>query len=482
MTITNHIYERARAQPDATALVHNGIAVSYLTFARAIETHRLFFESKGLTARGPVVVAVGNIADAWFIVLALQALGFDTLCAPSVAAVKALNLKHMACLVVTQTEQTGHDLDKEIAQAAPFVIVPGMQPLALASDQLPNLMGKAGGHILYTSGTTGQNKKLLLDAAMVEKRAARQAAIRSLGPETIQHCGSFGLWVAAGWSLPVDGWMTGGMVVIDQRSDSAARFFEQKINMALMTPPLLRALLDQRGRDVAPVEGFELAVISGFLSLDLAEQARAHLATVIKIGYGASECTAMASGAFQSEEDLHWLEPRDDRELEVVDMDDKPCLPGEEGRIRVKLMDGDCTSYLDDAEATARVFQNGYFYPGDLGVFRADGRFRLLGRAGDVLNMQGQKVPVAPLESELQMALGVNAVCLFSGLSLDGKDELVVVIEGRTPPNQPQVEAVRRGFARFERVRFECLDTFPRTKGGTQKVMRDALRRRVFPQ
>lgn len=477
----NRIYEWARVQPNKVALVHNGIPVDYLTFARAIEANRIFFEARNIPAKGPAVVAIGNIADSWFTVLALQALGFDTICAPSLVAAKGLNVTNMACLVVTEAERAGMEVDDGIAKGAPFIVAPRMRPAEIAPDQLPLQTRVPGGHILYTSGTTGENKKLLLVAAATEKRTARQVRIRSLGPDTIQHCGNFGLWAAAGWSLPIDPWHVGGTAVIDQRTDSAKRFFEQKVNRTFLTPPLLRELLDVRGSEATPVEGFELSVGSGFLSLDLAMRARKHLATTIKIGYGSSECTAMGGIEFNSEEDLHWLEPQDDRAVEIVDGDDRPCEPGQEGKIRVQLIEGDCISYLDDEKASAEFFKHGFFYPGDLGVFREDGKFRVLGRAGDVLNMQGIKVPVAPLEGQLQLRLGVTAVCLFSGLSDDGKDELVVAVEGAGEPDKQQVEAIKSAFAGFERIRFETLKAFPRTTGGTQKINREALRKLVFP-
>ena len=477
----NRLYEWARLRPAKIALVHNGIAVDYLTFARAAEANRVFFEGKNIPAKGPAVVAVGNVADSWFIVLALQALGFDTICAPTPEAVRSLNIKTMSCLVVTEAEQAGKPLDASIAMGAPLVVVPRMRPQEIAPEQLPLQARMPGGHILYTSGTTGENKKLLLDASTTEKRTARQITIRAFTHDMVFHCGGFGLWSAAGWSLPIDAWHMGGTAVIDQRADSLRHFLEHGVNRAFMTPVTLRELLDLRGADARPIEHFVLAVGTGFLSLELAEKAYKTFSREIRIAYGATECPLMASADYAGEEDLHWLLPVEDRILEIVDENDRICPTGEQGKIRVKLTGGDCTSYLDDAETSAEFFRHGYFYPGDLGVFRDDGKFRILGRAGDVLNIQGSKVPVAPIEAQLQMRLGVRAVCLFAGLSDGGKDELVVVIEGDKPPEEAQVAAIRGAFGKFESIRFEVMKTFPRTTGGTQKIMREELRKLVFP-
>ena len=148
-----------------------------------------------------------------------------------------------------------------------------------------------------------------------------------------------------------------------------------------------------------------------------------------------------------------------------------------EGELRVRLRDIDATSYLDDEEASRRFFCDGYFYTGDLAVRRADGRIRILGRTADVLNVQGQKIAVAPLEQKIQDFLRVNAVCLFSFLDDNGKEELVVAIEANEAPPQPLLDKISHEYMSFERVRFEVLREFPRTEAGMQKIKRLELRK-----
>ena len=480
MTATR-IYDWARTQPQKLALVHNGIPIDYLLLARAIETHRLFFEKAGLPPRGTAVVIISNLADTWFAVLALRALGLDTFCAPSLAAAEAMELKNIACIVVAEAERATQDVNSPLAHQARTIIVPRMHPQFIAPQELPTRLHGAGGHIVYTSGTTGTNKKLLIDAGTQQRRIEQQIAKRSLDQDTLQHCGGFGLWSAAGSAAPLTLWHAGGAAVIDQRQNSLEHFFDYKITRAWLTPPLLTKMLDLRGDDARPVDGFDLSVGSGFLPLRLAERASRHLSRNISMGYSSTECSKIAGTTFRSEEDLYWLTPAPGRVIEFVDDDDRPCPVGQEGKVKVKLTETDCTGYLDDEETTERFFRDGYFYPGDLGVRRADGKIRILGRADDVLNVQGQKLLVAPLEDQVQRILGVGAVCLFAGLSNDGIDELVVAIEGGHKPDKVQIETLLRGFKQFERIRFAILDSFPRTEGGTQKVRRNVLRRQLFP-
>jgi acyl-coenzyme A synthetase/AMP-(fatty) acid ligase len=183
---------------------------------------------------------------------------------------------------------------------------------------------------------------------------------------------------------------------------------------------------------------------------------------------------------YQTVDDLHWLQPVPGCLVEIAREDGSLCRPHEEGLVRVLLSDIDATGYLDDPEATARFFRDGFFYPGDIGIKREDGAVRILGRVADVLNVRGDKLAVGPLEQQVQDLLHVETLCLFSGLSREGVDELVVVIESDRTLSREDMQKVAARFPQFERVRFENVQKFPRTEAGMQKIKRGDLRKLVF--
>jgi len=49
-----------------------------------------------------------------------------------------------------------------------------------------------------------------------------------------------------------------------------------------------------------------------------------------------------------------------------------------------------------------------------MAVRRKDGRIRILGRVGDVLNLGGQKIAIEPFEKAARDLLGVDSLCVFS--------------------------------------------------------------------
>jgi acyl-coenzyme A synthetase/AMP-(fatty) acid ligase len=84
--------------------------------------------------------------------------------------------------------------------------------------------------------------------------------------------------------------------------------------------------------------------------------------------------------------------------LEVVDGDGKRVPDGATGLIRIKSP-GLVNGYLDDAEATARAFKGGWFYPGDLGKMTPDNQLIYCGRADYMMIMNGVNIYPAEIEA-----------------------------------------------------------------------------------
>jgi acyl-coenzyme A synthetase/AMP-(fatty) acid ligase len=182
----------------------------------------------------------------------------------------------------------------------------------------------------------------------------------------------------------------------------------------------------------------------------------------------------------ETHEDLIWLTPTPGRVIEIVDEQARVCPVGVIGDLRIMRTPLDASEYLNDPAATSKMFRGPYFYPGDLAVQRPDGRIRILGRAGDVLNVQGQKLPCAPIEQDLQRTLAAAEVCLFSGLDDKGEELLIIAVEAACPPPKAAMDEVVQTLNQFGAIRFAIVPNFPRTKTGTRKVDRLALRQLVW--
>lgn len=120
------------------------------------------------------------------------------------------------------------------------------------------------------------------------------------------------------------------------------------------------------------------------------------------VRYAATECGAIAM-AGPGEHDARECagRPLPGVELQVVDPAGRELPRGERGLIRLRAP-GIATGYLASPEQSAKRFVNGWFVPGDIGTVDADGRLYVLGRADDMLNLNGVNIFPAEIERVLE--------------------------------------------------------------------------------
>jgi acyl-CoA synthetase (AMP-forming)/AMP-acid ligase II len=85
-------------------------------------------------------------------------------------------------------------------------------------------------------------------------------------------------------------------------------------------------------------------------------------------------------------------------EVQVVDDRGRPLPAGETGVLRLRSA-GMAEGYLDDPEATARAFGDGWFRPGDMGRIGADGMLFVAGRADDMMILGSLNIFPAEIEA-----------------------------------------------------------------------------------
>jgi acyl-CoA synthetase (AMP-forming)/AMP-acid ligase II len=124
--------------------------------------------------------------------------------------------------------------------------------------------------------------------------------------------------------------------------------------------------------------------------------------------------------------------PISPHDLEIVDEAGNPVEHGKIGHIRArgpKCIDG----YLNDPEATARAFRDGWYYPGDLGRMTQEGILVHLGRADDLMIVDGINIYPAEVEQVLALhpdVLDARALALPHPAHQDVPVALVAVTPG----------------------------------------------------
>lgn len=124
-----------------------------------------------------------------------------------------------------------------------------------------------------------------------------------------------------------------------------------------------------------------------------------------------------------------------DSEVEIIADNGAPCGAGELGTVRVRnpyLIPG----YLDDAEATARYFKEGWFYPGDVATWGANKELVIIGRSDDVINLGGYKLNAGLLDMFLSRVPGIKEAIAFQNPKSNAVSKVLVlaVFEAGTQP------------------------------------------------
>jgi acyl-coenzyme A synthetase/AMP-(fatty) acid ligase len=468
--ITDLIFDFAERTPEKTALVYNGQPLSYRAFAANVALARGYFASRGVTGSGLAVLVIFNLLDFWVLSLALRSLGLTTIAVQRVEDFDEYKLQEARCVVASAAEDTLGPEAWCAAHACDLfrVSLVGESALGLNEAASPE---RPGGHILLTSGTTGLRKKVLMDPVFEAEFMRDRQNMLGIDQDSVVVAFNFAAWTGIGYNSPLSAWFVGATTVIEQGRELHMALLWPGITHAMVFPELLAGLL------AAPEGAFPptptMSVTSGTITGAQIDQTRVRITPRIFNRVGSTEVNTFANTLLETPEDHRWHRLVVGREVQVVGDQDRPVPVGEIGRVRVSTAGGP-TGYVDDPEATAAFFKDGFFYPGDLAVVREDGRMALQGRVTDVINVGGHKILPAPTETRLLEALAVSGVCLFSMQDETGEEQLHVAIETPAPiAAQVLAAALRREIQGYPGVHVHFVSALPRNDTG--KIVRRAV-------
>jgi acyl-CoA synthetase (AMP-forming)/AMP-acid ligase II len=209
------------------------------------------------------------------------------------------------------------------------------------------------------------------------------------------------------------------------------------------TSASLVAIMASQGGEFAGRESRIVRVGGAPLPVTLRDDALARFCGRIDIGYGSRETGTMAEGD-ASLLDRHPSAvgyPARDTEIQIVDRNAREVACGDQGIVRVRTIPM-VQSYLNDPEATARVFRDGWFYPGDIGIIEDDGLIVILGRESDVLNVGGVKFSANVVENDLRRIEGIADVCALAVANRLDVKVMVILAVSAPGADQDALESI----------------------------------------
>ncbi len=282
--------------------------------------------------------------------------------------------------------------------------------------------------LLYTSGTSGKPKGVMLTAANLATNVeqCRQWAKftdRDVILGVLPQFHSFGLTVLT--LLPM---MIGCKVVY------TARFMPRKI-LDLMAehrptafigiPSMYNALLSAKSAKADHFSSLRYIVSGGEPLPDaVASGFKERFNATINEGYGLTETGPVSNWCRPDEHRPHTVgKPLPQVEEKIVDGNDQRLGPNEDGEIRIKgpnVMKG----YYKLPELTAESFdKEGYYRTGDMGHFDEEGFLYITGRIKEMLIIGGENVFPREIEEVLNKHPAVHASAVI-GMHDESRGEL----------------------------------------------------------
>jgi len=475
--ITERIFHWAKLTPNRTAVVYNGRPRSYRAFAQQIAAARGYFARQGYAGSGCAALVIDNLMEFWIFSLALRSLGLTTVAMRAPATVGKLGLADLRC-VVTSAGETWPDLDSACGKLGLPLLSVSLDGEAALDLEAPAPAHPPGGHILWTSGTTGASKLVLMSAAVDAVMLPRKVDAFGMNQDTVLCTFNFPAWTGPGYRFSASPWTVGGAVVIEQAHKPHEALNYPGITHAVLVPGLLATILSAPADAFPRSDTMQLAVGGGAMTRRQVERTKARITPHLFNWLASTEAGGIALTPLHGPEDHRWHRILPGRVVEIVDEAGRPAPTGEVGRVRVATAGGP-TRYLNNQAATRVFFKDGFFYPGDLGVFRSDGRMALHGRFTDIINLAGRKFSPVPIEDRLTEVLGVSAVYIFAMQEDSGEEGAHVVLETSTPIDRERLKAaLKKELPGFPRTRVYYVAEFPRNQMG--KLLRQELRAKAI--
>jgi fatty-acyl-CoA synthase len=335
--------------------------------------------------------------------------------------------------------------------------------------------------IIYTSGTTSLPKGVMLTHGNVNMNM--HAQIVELGLRAGDRILNFApLYHVGGTDLPGYGiWHVGGCMVLQRRFDPAAVL--RAIESERITGMVMAATMLDMVRRASEVEAADLSsvrwLIYSQVTTALFGVARGLFPNARLIeGYGLTETcsglTYLDRAHMESKQGsvgipVPWVQVR------VVDAFDADVPVGVDGEVVArgpKVSPG----YLDDPDATATAFRNGWFHTGDVGCFDEDGYLYIRDRLKDMIRSGGENMSSAEIENVLADHPLVLAASVVGAPDPKWQEVPVAFVIGR-PGLTPEalIEHARERLGKFKLPKeIYIVEEFPTNPSG--KVLKRTLR------
>ncbi len=462
----DYLLKHAETRPHEMAVIDHGQKIPFGLFLLDVCKMRRAIQSYNIKQGAFVAVNSAQFYVHWVVQLACESLEIPTFsfATEEAAALKILlsDAGLVLCCPAFQDTDFKYDalMDEDWLKS-----IRNMEPEVSFSTLYSS--EKTGLRLIKSSGTTGQFKIMLHTALGHELR--------------VRHCQDYGVYSERSCLLLSQEFTVqsmhnhatavlrkGGCCIRERSTDYPGMIEKHGITHVHILPYVLRQILDVNAEN--PIAEAGLTVVTGGAAVDptlRADTERLFKARIV-CSYGANEVGFICS---MQEDGVGKL--MNGVTVEVLNNEGRAVF-GEEGVVRIKTP-GRVDGYLNDEDASARMFEGEWFYPGDVAVMIDESSLRLVGRTDELINIAGTKFLPQPFENRICKDLAVQDCCLKVVKTKQGEDVLnVILVKEEQVEKEPLIEQIRPILPRgIKYLKFLFVSEIPRTTTG--KVQRFKL-------
>ena len=443
----HELFERRLATDPHRPFLHTGAeALTFLDLARLVDRLESELRAQRVLAGDRVMAVAENCPEHVALILACSRIGAWSCGANARMSrneIDAFIAKADPRLVYFTTQVSEAACGHADAWQAGASVLDGLRRTPRRDQAVaePGELGEQVAAVIFTSGTTGMPKGVMVSHAGLTHFGRISAESRGLGPDDRSYAylpmtHIFGLGTVLAASLHA-----GAGLVMRSKFDPADVFdaLAHQGVTNLQGPPAmfsrLLSWLDEQGiaHPACPALRY---LYTGAAPLDMAlkQAVERRFGQPLHHGYGLSEYAGALCLVRMGErrDDLSAGYLVEGAELQIVDPDGNPMPPGERGEIWMRgigLMPG----YFRDADATASVMRPGGWYAsGDLGYVDGNGALFVVGRIKEMIIRSGFNVYPGEVEAALTGFPGVRRAAVVGRKQQDGNEEILAFIETDT--------------------------------------------------
>jgi acyl-coenzyme A synthetase/AMP-(fatty) acid ligase len=330
--------------------------------------------------------------------------------------------------------------------------------------------------LVLSSGTTGTPKVVAVSERTLENRFRRAALTNERGRCLCM----MGFSTLGGYQTLMTTLALGGSVCFAGAPEDVLQVISLfHVTHLIAAPFQIRSLLDAQSKNGLQCPSLRQVVLAGgVLPNSLIAEVRQQLCPNVICAYGSTE---MGLVAYAPAARMRGIEGATgfvmpDEVVEIVDQGGKVLGPDQDGVVRIKC--ADMAEYFLPTAEDAKVFRDGYFYPGDLGRLMSDGILVITGRVDEVINRGGDKAAPELIEEVIRKLPQIADAAVFA---VPGTNQIwaAVVCTGELQ-DRAVLDACRNKLAGMAPDRLFKVDRIPRNDMG--KIIREEMKKLIMRQ